>query len=320
MNSLKSIAEELNKANSVLIFPHMNIDGDALGSSYALCDTLRAMGKTAYIVYKDVIPKHLDFLTETIISDSSNLNSVDVSIMVDCGSMDRLKGREEDFQRGKVKLCVDHHASVIEDVIWDYKYSEPDSAATAEIIYMLIEEMGMKPSASAGNALFTGISTDTGSFKHDNMTARTFNIVSKLFEVKGFSPSATAGLIYKRKSYELVKLTSLFLRNMKMFADNRLAIGVVTMDMFEESGCPIQDTEDLIDEIVAIDTVQIAATFKESPDIIRVSFRSKGDYDVAAVAKRFGGGGHIKASGCSIKADINEAVSMVTKVLIEEFK
>ena len=148
-NSLKEIAKILNESQSVLLFPHLNMDGDALGSSAALCATLRKLGKQSYILIEDEIAAFLQFLDNDYCTHDANIIAEpDICLCIDCGDTGRFKKREEKFLQGKTKGCIDHHGT--STPFADFNYIDPKAAATGEIIYDLIKEMGVEIDAEIG--------------------------------------------------------------------------------------------------------------------------------------------------------------------------
>ena len=177
-DTVKSIATLLKDLDGILIYPHINMDGDALGSSTALCLALRYLGKKAYVMINEPVPKNLDFLEcDCTTNDDSVLDEVQLSLMLDCNSMNRIPGREEAWNRGKLKGCIDHHMSKSTDIRFDFVRSEPKSAATGEIVYNIIKALGVPISIDIANCIFAAITTDTGNFQHSNTTARSHDIV-----------------------------------------------------------------------------------------------------------------------------------------------
>ena len=170
-DTIRSIATIMSDLDGILIYPHISMDGDALGSSAALCLALRSLGKKAYIMVNEPVPKNLDFLENgCTTTDDSVLEDVQLSLMLDCNGLNRIPGREAAWERGRLKGCIDHHATTSKDIRFDFQRIEPKSAATAEIIYRLIKDLGAEITLDIANCIFTAITTDTGNFQHVNTT------------------------------------------------------------------------------------------------------------------------------------------------------
>ena len=139
-NTFREIGEKLLEADSVLVYPHVNMDGDALGSAVAVCRTLRNLGKTCWILIEDDIPRNLQFLDRGYCTCDQNVVSApDVSLCLDCGDVSRFLKRKDKFREGKVNICIDHHRTTVP--FCQYNYVDPDAAATGQLVYYLLQEM-----------------------------------------------------------------------------------------------------------------------------------------------------------------------------------
>lgn len=320
-DSLRSIATIMRDINTFLIYPHINMDGDALGSCSALCLALRSLGKKAYVMIAEPVPKNLDFLEcGCTTDDDSVLEDVELSLMLDCNSLNRIKGREAAFERGRLKGCIDHHAVGITDIKFDFFRSEPKSAATGEIIYQLIRNLGAEISLDIANCLFAAITTDTGNFQHNNTTKRSHDIVGHFYNVDGFDSKAISALIYDRQSKEALKMEAKILSSLEFYEEGKIAVGAVTQSLLDECSCTMDEAEGMIQRIMSIDGVEAGVLFKETKDNVRASLRAKYYANVADVATSFGGGGHIKAAGCTFNTDLDEAKRALIPELIKAVK
>lgn len=317
-DSLRSIATIMRDINTVLIYPHINMDGDALGSCSALCLALRSLGKKAYVMIAEPVPKNLDFLEcGCTTDDDSVLEDVELSLMLDCNSLNRIRGREEAFERGRLKGCIDHHAVGITDIKFDFFRSEPKSAATGEIVYQLIRNLGVEISLDIANCLFAAITTDTGNFQHNNTTKRSHDIVGHFYKVEGFDSKNISALIYDRQSKEALKMEAKILSALEFYEDGKLAVGAVTQSLLDECSCTMDESEGMIQRIMSIDGVEAGVLFKETKESVRASLRAKYYANVADVATSFGGGGHIKAAGCTFNTSLDEAKRALIPELVK---
>lgn len=312
---LELIARELLEADSVLIFPHILMDGDAMGSAAALCKALRAMDKDAYIVIEDKVPDYLMFMDRGYTVDIHNIGAahiaeVDAAVCVDCSEKTRFPERAELFYHGKTKICLDHHVS--SSGIGDYNYIDPDAAATGEIIFDLLLEMGAEMDEEIAEALFAAITTDTGNFQYSNTTAHTHEIAIALFDC-GLDSSKVSVALYENESFAKMKLQSRLLDQSELFANEEAIMTVLTQDLLRETGTLMEDTEGVVAALRSIRGVQIAAFIKEQPDgSVKVSLRSKERGDVAAISERHGGGGHVHAAGFNLSGiSIADAATLV---------
>lgn len=308
----------MSDLDGILLFPHVNMDGDALGSCSALCLALRSLGKKAYVMVSEPVPKNLDFLEcGCCTTDDSVLEDVQLSLMLDCNGLSRIPGREEAWKRGRIKGCIDHHATASKDMKYDFSRIEPKSAATGEIVYRLIKDLGAEITLDIANCIFASITTDTGNFQHTNTTSRSHEIVGHLYKVEGFNSKVISALIYDRRTKEALMLESAVLGNLKFFADGKVAVGRVTQAMLAEFGCTMDEAEGIIQRIMSIGGVEAGCLFKESEKNVRASLRGKTYANMERAASNFGGGGHVLAAGCTFNESVDSAEEHLVPYLIE---
>ena len=321
-NTIKEIANELKKANSIVIFPHILMDGDTLGSSAALCKALRLQGKKAHIAIEDKIPDYLVFLDNDYCTyDFDKLQAPDVAICVDCGEYHRFKNRKNLFDSAKLKICIDHHST--SSGIGDMNYIDGSAAATGELIFDLLNEMDVDIDKEISSAIFAAITTDTGNFQYANTTKRSHEITMDLYD-SGLDAYAVSIALYENESMKKIKLHSLVLSKAEIFAEDKAIIALVTQDMLTQTETLMEDTEGIVSKMRSIKGIEVAALLKEEEtENIKVSMRSKGDADVAAISVKYDGGGHAKAAGCTIKKPIDiarkEIMESVKKELCRVF-
>lgn len=316
-NTIKEIATELNKAEKIVIFPHILMDGDALGSSVALCVGLRKKGKEACIAIEDKIPDYLTFLDKGYcIGDFEKIDTPDVSVCVDCGDYSRFRKRKKLFDCGKTKVCIDHHPT--SEGIGDFNYIDGGAAATGEIIFDLLKEMNVVIDGEISNAIFAAITTDTGNFQYSNTTRRSHEIVSELYDF-GLDAYSVSVNLYESESINKIKLHALVMKKAEMFAEGKGIIVSITQEMLEESNALMEDTEGIVSTMRSIKGVEMAIVLKEAEkENIKVSMRSKGDINVADISVKYGGGGHAKAAGCTLRQSIGTAKEEILKAAEEE--
>lgn len=314
-SSLKEMGRELIKADNVLIFPHVLMDGDALGSAAALCHTLRNAGKTAYILTEDPVPAYLTFLDKGYCTDDRNIiPQPDVSIAVDCGDDSRFPKRAKVFHKAKVEMCVDHHRT--SQGIYDFNYIDPGAAATGEIIYDLIMAMEEEVTKEAAEAIFAAITTDTGNFQYSNTTRKTHEIVMDLYD-RDLDSNRVSVALYENETMEKLLLHSKAMDTLETVYDGKGAIAMVTLDMLRECNAKMEHSEGLVETIRSIKGVEVAVLLKENgPELVKVSMRSKERVDVADIGEKYQGGGHKRAAGCTLYKPLHE----VREIMIEELK
>ncbi len=331
-SSLNEIAEILRGAKKIALFPHVNMDGDALGSCVALSEVLSCMDKDCKIVVSESIPDNLIFLDAnyegehySTIDLESQMDS-DVSVLIDSGELKRIPGREECFLSGKKKVSIDHHGTT--EAFCDLNYIDPDSAATGQIIWKLVNiltEDGTKEFITdnskkiVADALFAAITTDTGDFQYSNTQKESHEIVAKLYDW-GLDANRVSVEIYESNRVERLKLTAEVLSKLELICDGKVAISYCSQEILRNTGGKMEESEWIAGDLRGIKGVEVAVFLKEEePNTIKASLRSKKYFDVAELAKEFGGGGHVRASGYTVHMDLSEALYSIKKRLMESF-
>ncbi len=314
-NTFLEIGEVIKSYKSFAIFSHMNADGDAFGSLLGLGQSLKEMGKEVHYFLPAPVPKRFSFLNEynLINADKEALKSAEVLISVDAADSDRV-GDLKEYMRGfKATINIDHHET--NDYFADYNYVDKDAPSTSCLIFKLITENNFPMNKNIAEALYTGVLTDTGAFKFANATYEAFEIAGKLVEF-GARPDYIAKMCFERDTLEHLKLTGLALQ--RMVVEKNVGYSYVTFDDRKSLGATEEDMEGIIDSMRRCKDVQVAVLFKEANrDEIRISFRSKDGIDVKSIAVKFGGGGHIPASGCTVKGNLQEVMKTVIRTVHE---
>ena len=293
------------------ILTHSSPDGDTLGSGFALCLALQQAGKNARVI-TDKMPEKWDYL-KTGVKESEFQAEYIVSVDVAAVS---LLGDNEEKYRDKINLCIDHHIS--NSVQADNVFVDAESAATCEIIYSVICEMGVKITKQITDCLYTGVSTDTGCFKFSNTTAKTHRIAAALIEA-GCDFYRINKAMFDTKTKGRMALEHDLFDTMEYFANGRGAIICVTLDMLKRLNVTSDDIEGIESIPRAIEGVEMGITMKEKEDgIVKISVRTNGGTDASKFCRQFGGGGHLAAAGCSIKGGC-EAVKAAVIKAAEDF-
>ncbi len=309
--SLKEIGSIMNGASSVAIFPHINPDGDALGSAIALCLHLRSEGKESFVILEDEFPRYVDFLDTGCCSCSTDyIGTPDVCICVDCCEEKRFPGSVQLYNSGRTKISIDHHE--VEEPSGDYYYVDSGESAAAQIIYRLFLEMSWEIDSNAARHLYTGIVTDTGCFQYSNTGPETHMTAAELMKYD-IGQNDIMVRLFQNISLRRVQLQAKVIENMEIFASGMAAVSYVTDELLEEMSAKIEDAEGMVDVLRNIEGVEIAAFLKEKGDSVRVSMRAKSSGDVNSIAVSLGGGGHIKAAGCTLDMDMSEALAVVKR-------
>lgn len=305
MISLKDFAEKLKKENSVAIIAHVRPDGDTIGSSLGLFFALKSLGKTADIYCEDKIPEKYKFLEGVEnFSDGDIKSEYSAVVAVDVADITRTGKYGLYYQKHKNTYNIDHHVSNTRFARYNYVYC---AAAAAENVFTLIKEAGVPITVGMANALATGIITDTGNFRHKNVTLETMKVAAELFSL-GADFNKIIYNTFSLQSKERAKLFGKTMEKIRYFHNGKTAMGIVRLSDFNETGAKQEDTEGFIDFIMGIRGVEIGVCVMETEkDKYKISFRAH-SADVNAVAGTFGGGGHTLASGCRLSGDIEEVV------------
>jgi phosphoesterase RecJ-like protein len=317
------IIQQLTISRNVFIASHENPDGDAIGSLLAMGLALSALGKRTILYNVSQIPAVYRFLPSvaTITRTITRADDFDTAIILDCGDLNRI-GKES----GQVSLIpliinIDHH--VTNTRFGQLQYIDTTACATAEIIFDLIKKMGLSITKDMATALYTGILTDTGSFRFSNTNRNSFAICEELAGY-GVDPYAVAQYVYGTYSLGRIKLLNLALDSIEISKNGRLSIMTLTQAMLTETGTHTEDADGLINYARRIEDVKVAALIHELATDGRptslgrksyhVSLRSDGSVDVAKIAATFGGGGHSSASGFSIESSLRELKAKIMRL------
>ena len=328
-STLKEISELLLQADRIALYPHVNMDGDAIGSCIAISEVLNALGKECKIIVSENIPENLRFLDEesTLCVNSKDFSDIDVSLLVDCGELKRIPGRESHFNSAVKTACIDHHGTT--EAFCHYNYIDPDEAATGQIAFQLIntlvddmdnnDALSLAGKRKVANALFAAITTDTGDFQYSNTQKKSHEIVAKLYEW-GLEANKVSIEIYESNRVERLKLTAEVLSKMKLLCDNKVAIAYCSQEMLRNIGARMEETEWIAGSLRGIKGVEVAIFLKEEEaGRIKTSLRSKSFYDVAMLASEYGGGGHIRASGYTAEKGLDEALMEIETRIAKDF-
>ncbi len=303
---LRAVLKHIEQRDKFLLTSHARPDGDAIGSALACCQILRSMGKQADVVFRDGVPRiyrPLPFADSVVQADRVN-GDYQAAIILECDSIQRTRLAGLD---NKFLISIDHHQSgkPFAHVNW----IDPNAVATAELVYRLAREAGVKISPGIATCLYTALLTDTGSFMFEGTNENTFTLARELV-LAGADPAKCARSVYFAHSTAKMRLLGAALSNLQR--EDHLAWIWVTHEQMEKAQAKEEDCEGLVNYALAIQDVQVAAFFRELPDgRYRVSLRSKGELNVAAVAESFGGGGHACASGCSVDGPLAAAVQLI---------
>ena len=321
-STYNEILNDLQKAQKVLIFTHLQIDGDCLGSAVAMCAWLRQMGKEAHVLLDEPVPAYLCFLDDgyTAVHPREIPGLLDgpyLSLSVDCSDIYRFETLTDVFFNGTETVCIDHHGT---NTFFAQKNCVEPCGACGEIVYRFLQAVGAAWTPQMATALYTAIVTDTGEFAYSNTTPETHRIAADLLE-KGADFQRTTVEVYQSVRKEKILLQSRILNQMELFLDGKAAMAWVTKDMLGDLQATMDETEGVVEELRSIRGVEVAIFVKEAePGLCRVSTRAKTFMDVSAICVPLGGGGHAKAAGCTLHMGLTEALQTVKAATEEQYR
>jgi len=296
------VADAIRQRQRFVVTSHARPDGDAVGSSLAMAYALRQLGKDVRVVSRDAPPPPL--LVFPGVAEIEIVNEIgdaaDAVIVMECGDVKRpgIEGVEGGFV-----INIDHHPGNL--LYGALNWMDLSAAACGEMVFDLVSELGVPLTYEIALHVYIAILTDTGSFHYSNITPRTFDICRLCMEA-GVSPPAVARSIFDANNLGRLKLFGAVLNRMHLDPTGRIATLSVDKQLTNDCGGTYEDTEGLINLPLTVKEILAVVFFKEiGPGDWRVSMRSKGNIDINAIAKEFGGGGHKNASGCSANGDLD---------------
>lgn len=309
MITLESAAKTLLSKDKILILTHRSPDGDTIGSGYALAMALRKLGKNIKVDCTDPFPEKYSYFTdklEKLEFDEKFVVSVDVADT-------KLLGEKLSDYADKIDLCIDHHGSNTK-FAKEY-YVEASAAAAAQVIAKLIRLMNVEFDKDIANAIYTGITTDTGCFRYTNVTAETHRIAADMIDY-GAESGMINRLMFETKSRSRLEIERRVMDSMQFYLDGKCAIAYATIDMMKESGAVDSDMEGVASLPRQIEGVMAGITLREKNNgKFKISVRTTDELDASAICANFGGGGHKAAAGCMITGTLNEAIEQIVAVV-----
>ncbi len=308
---IREIISAIRKNQRFMVATHVNPDGDAIGALLGMKLILQRLGKSVDAYAQDRVPPEFEFLPQARAIHNKPLESVEyeVAILVDCGDFERVgKELSRFISRGApFVINIDHH--VTSKPFGDICWVETSASSTCEMLYDLCVSLSLAPDAALSSVLYTGILTDTGSFRFSNTTRRVFEIVSVLVEM-GADPAHIATQIYDSATPEKLKLLAQVLGTMEFHADSRIVTAELSRSMISDSSSSYMDSEGFINHLRSVKSVDLAMLFRELSDgLVHISMRSRGGIDVATLAQRHGGGGHRRAAACRVPGSLHSVRS-----------
>ncbi len=313
MKTLLEIADILKSKNCIYILTHRYPDGDTLGSAYALCRALQLIGKKCKVLCHDEIPSKFRFMNDYVKYeefDPEYIISTDVADI-------KLLGDKLLAYSDKINMCIDHHMS--NKSYADIAFVDAMAAATAEIVYELIQNLGVPIDKEIASCLYIGISTDTGCFKYSNTTAKTHKIAYELIN-KNINLSKINSELFEKKSKEALSVEYMVYSTLEYFFKGKCAIIRLMQSMLDKAGINDNELEGIASIPRQIDGVKIGITIREKKsNLFKVSVRTTEDINAIEICEAFGGGGHPRTGGCTIEDDLENVKERLLTVIKNKY-
>lgn len=318
-DALQDAAAFIRERDDFLVVSHVQPDGDAISSTVAIGWLLEKLGKSYTMLNEGPVPSRLRYLWHsgeivTIENDERPQRQFRNVICVDCADYSRVGNRGKEWiADGADILNIDHHPT--NDGYGRVNLLKFHAAATAEIIIELIDVLAFPIDRDVATAIYTGILTDTGGFRYSNTSPDVMSIASRLLQA-GVNGPELAELLLERMSFGQMQMIQRGLSRLAFSEDKKIGWLWVTSEDLSDTGATNEDLEGLVNYPRNIEGVEVGLLFKENGQAsVKVSMRSAGTVNVAAVAQHFGGGGHVRAAGCRLTEPLSEAITNVVNVV-----
>ena len=321
--SIEATVERLWGARNVLVLFHVNPDGDAVGSAFALRHALEAIGKRAWCVSASEVPERLLFAMRDTQESSLSENmpedfTPDLVVSVDTASPSQL-GALYEIYKDKMGLMIDHHAK---GTVYADNYIVPGASSCGEVLCaildVLFERVGATMPHRVNELIYTALSADTGCFRYNN-TAPSSHILAARLLSSGVDTADINHKLFGIKTLKQMQVEHAGFERMNFYAGGKIAMIAFPYDLKNQYGATDENLETLIDVARCVKGVEVAAVIKQPTEEnkFRVSMRSSCDFDVSEICAHYGGGGHARAAGCTLSADSILAAEMAIVVAIE---
>ena len=301
----------VNDAKTIGVIGHIDPDSDSLGSVTALAESMRLLDKKVYAFSLDPVPYNIKFLykSEELIDDLDADVNLDILFILDTSNLERMGKGSRLLSKSKATVIIDHHIS--NNMKADIKYLDTTVSSTGELLYSILDKNNFPIDKNIGESILTAISGDSGSFRYDTVTDKTFDITSDLMKL-GVDLNKINTNLYGQNRLQKVEMLGRALSRLKLHKNGRISTTYILGSDFMELEAERGDIEGIVETIRDISGVEIAIFIRETREGLKVSTRSKHDYDVRKLALKFGGGGHVKAAGFSLDyKNIEEAFDII---------
>lgn len=289
---------------------HVRPDGDCVGSTLAVYNYIRTYYPDVDVrLYLEPIPNIFKFMhhSDEIRSEYTDELCFDLFIALDCGDDKRLGEAAKYFENAKHTFCIDHHVS--NQAFGEENYIFPDASSTCELVFELMDTERI--TKEIAECLYTGLVHDTGIFQYSCTSSKTMNIAGILMD-KGIDYTTIVDETFNTKTYNQNRIMGLALLESKLFLDGRCIVSAIKKEQMDDFEVLPKHMEGIVSQLRVTKGVEVAVFLYENEDgTYKVSFRVNGDFDAATLAVHFGGGGHVKAAGCTMSGSQEEIVSEI---------
>ena len=299
--------EKVLEAEKVALFTHIVPDGDALGSVFSMCLALEKMGKKAEVFINEKLPKKLEFLNtyfkKNYFTEFKD-EGFDLYLALDCGDGKRLGAYEDVFMNADNTVSIDHHAT--NSMFAKENFVVGDASSTGELVFEFVKESKIEFDRDIASLVYTAIASDTGCFKYESTKQKAHIYAAELIGW-GAEFALINKLLFDTELKEELKLKGYAMNNLEYYYDGKLALVVITNEILESMGATYEDAEVLSIIPRSVFGVEMGLVIKEWKGKTKVSIRTNSYADATALAGKFGGGGHIRASGAVLECNVFEA-------------
>ena len=310
----------MRELDDFVVCGHVSPDGDCLGSQLALAAALRRLGKRVTCVLVKDEPVEVNLLrvldgAQDLVFAGAYKGAPGAFVGVDVPTRERIgEAACALLDQAIFSFTIDHHA--VDTTMCDMVYVDPDAASTTMLIWELAGYLGVERTGAVANCCYTGLVTDTGRFQYQNTDERCMSLAAEMVAA-GADPASVSREVFQNRTYASMRLEATAIMRAEFSEDGATALGYLTREDFARFGAQKSDAEPVIDALRRIEGVRVACMLREQEDCIRGSLRAKDDTDVSAIARTFGGGGHVAAAGFTLHCTLDEAVAQVRAALAE---
>ncbi len=313
--TLEELAARMAHADNFVICGHQSPDGDCLGATLALVCGLRSLGKHATGLVVDTPPENLLFLpgADELVSPAEFSGVCDCFIAVDVPDIKRMKDAGPLHEAAPLTLRIDHHANP--ERVSDYSYTDSSAVSASSLVWEVCGYLGVQ-TRDVATCCYAGMVTDSGRFAFQNTDERTFRLAAQMIAT-GVDVAWVTNNIYESDRVQSLQLEARALEHLTYVPEGHFGITTLSQEDFAEFDAVPADAENVVNSLRRIKDLQVICYLREQDGSVRASFRAKNDVDVSAIARKFGGGGHVPAAGATLSCSLPEAVEQVYAALYE---